>query len=231
MFEAEATWLDALLRHWAPERLSPLLNIGSSTRRFREIEQPWTEARLFLPLRQRGVTLIHLDLKEGEGVDIRADILSDADLPKVIDMHPKAILCCNILEHVLDPAALARRCQQIVGPGGLIFVTVPLSYPHHRDPIDTMYRPDLPELVALFQPAIMVKGDVVAVGPSYRQQVLHRPWLLLRNLLRVLFPFIGFTGWKRSMAKLYWLTHDFQVTAAAFEVRPPVESGNPDPYR
>jgi hypothetical protein len=121
--------------------------------------------------------------------------------------------------------------MEIVGPGGLIFVTVPRSYPHHRDPIDTMYRPNPAQLASLFQPAVMLKGEVVVVGPSYRQQVLRRPWLLLQHLLRMPFPFIGFQGWKRSMAKLYWLTHDFQVTVAAFEVPPPVESGPPGPYR
>lgn len=231
MFEAEAIWLERLLRQWPPERLSPLLNVGSSTRAFREKEQPWTEARLFAPLKERGVHLIHLDTKEGDGIDVRADLLSSADLPKIMAARPKAILCCNILEHVLVPGALARRCIEIVGPGGLIFVTVPRSYPHHRDPIDTMYRPDPTQLAALFQPAVMLKGEVVVVGPSYRQKVLRRPWLLLRHLLRMPFPFIGFQGWKRSMAKLYWLTHDFQVTAAAFEVPPPVETRHPDPYR
>ena len=83
MFEAEAAWLERLLRQWAPEQLSPLLNVGSSTRAFRETAQPWTDRRLFQPLRQRGVRLIHLDSKDGDGIDLRADILSDADLPKI----------------------------------------------------------------------------------------------------------------------------------------------------
>ena len=70
MFEAEAAWLERLLRQWAPEQLSPLLNVGSSTRAFREITQPWTDRRLFQPLRQRGVKLIHLNSKDGDGIDI-----------------------------------------------------------------------------------------------------------------------------------------------------------------
>ena len=141
MFETEAAWLENLLRERAAEDLSPLLNVGSSTSDFREAEQPWTERRLFAPLRARGVQIIHLDAREGNGIDIKADILCDADLPRIRSHRPKSILCCNILEHVQDPKALARRCAEIVGPGGLIFVTVPFSYPHHRDPIDTMFRP------------------------------------------------------------------------------------------
>src|ERR1700712_2173167 len=129
MFENEAAWLETLLREKAAEDLSPLLNVGSSTSDFREIEQPWAEHRLFAPLRARGVRIIHLDAREGNGIDIKADILSDDDLPRIRSYRPKSILCCNILEHVEDPGALARRCSEIVGPGGLIFVTVPFSYP------------------------------------------------------------------------------------------------------
>jgi hypothetical protein len=57
-------------------------------------------------------------------------------------LEPKALLCCNLLEHVLDPERLALHCLELLPRGGLLFVTVPFSYPYHRDPIDTMYRPD-----------------------------------------------------------------------------------------
>jgi hypothetical protein len=36
---------------------------------------------------------------------------------------------------------VAHHCLDLLSIGGLIFVTVPLSYPYHRDPIDTMFRP------------------------------------------------------------------------------------------
>ncbi len=218
MFAVEASWLERLLSEHEPQALSPVLNVGSSTKAFREIEQPWTERLLFVPLRRRGIKIIHLDAREGEGIDIRADILSDSDLPKIKALKPKSILCCNILEHVVDPGALAKRCIDIVGPGGFIFVTVPFSYPHHRDPIDTLYRPGPAELASLFRPAIMLKGEIVDAGESYRGQVAKRPWILFRHILRFPFPFIGFAGWKRSMKKLYWLSHNYRLTGAAFQV-------------
>ena len=218
MFETEACWLEDLLRKQAAEDFSPLLNVGSSTRHFREIEQPWAERRLFAPLKARGIRVVHLDSREGDGIDIKADILSDRDLPRIRAFQPKSILCCNILEHVHDPKALARRCIEIVGPGGLIFVTVPFSYPHHRDPIDTMFRPAPEALAALFRPAIMLKGEIIDVGQSYRGEIRRRPWLLLRHLFRFPFPFIGFRGWKRSMQKLYWLFANYRITGAMFQV-------------
>jgi len=223
MFKAEAAWLEQWLREHSPAELSPLLNVGSSTSTFREKEQPWTEQLLFAPLRSRGIRLIHLDAREGEGIDIRADILSEADLPRIKATGAKAILCCNILEHVTAPEKLARRCIDIVGPGGFIFVTVPFSYPHHRDPIDTLFRPTPKALSLLFRPAVMLKGEIVDAGESYRDQIRRRPWILFRHILRFPFPFIGFEGWKRSMSKLHWLFNNYRITAAAFQV-PPVAS-------
>jgi hypothetical protein len=228
MFEAEASWLERLLSRYGAEALSPLLNVGSSTAYFREVEQPWTERLLFAPLRRRGVRIVHLDAREGDGIDIKADILSPADLPRIKAAGAKSILCCNILEHVVDPGVLAQRCIEIVGPGGLIFVTVPYSYPHHRDPIDTLYRPNPEELAALFRPAIMLSGTIVDSGESYRGQVARRPFVLLRHILRFPFPFIGFNGWKRSMKKLYWLAHNYRLTGAVFQV-PAAATPEPGP--
>ena len=218
MFRAEAEWLQNLLRLQSREALSPMLNIGSSTQTFREQQQPWTERCIFGPLKARGVRVLHLDNRDGDGIDIRADILNPAELPRLKALAPKSVLCCNILEHVPDPAALANTCMEIVGPGGLIFVTVPFSYPHHRDPIDTMYRPCPRELAALFRPATMLNGEIISAGESWWNDVLKRPWILLRPLLRLPFPFIDFPGWKRSMRRVYWLWHPYRVTAALFQV-------------
>src|SRR5687767_15951017 len=107
MFKAEAAWLGRLLREYDADELSPMLNIGSSTRDFREKEQPWTERELFAPLRARGVNLVHLDSRAGDGIDIKADMLDDSDLERVRAFRPRAILLCNILEHVTDPQKLA----------------------------------------------------------------------------------------------------------------------------
>jgi hypothetical protein len=216
MFEAEARWLARRLDEIPAAQLSPVLNIGSSTKAFREIDQPWIDRELFAPLSARGIKIVHLDTRQGDGITIRADVLSDTELPRIQAVRPKALLCCNLLEHVRGPAALARRCLALVEPGGLIFVTVPYSYPHHRDPIDTMFRPAPEALAALFRPAVMMHGEILDVGESYRGRVVRRPWLLFRDLLRLPFPFIGFEGWKRTVAKTYWLVHNYRITGAVF---------------
>jgi hypothetical protein len=220
MFKAEARWLYRHLSAFPAAEISPLLNLGSSTRHFREVEQPWTSEELFTPLRADGVEIVHVDFREGDGIDIRADVFDDNDLPRLKAVGARAILCCNLLEHVYEPQRLAARCLEIVGAGGLVFVTVPFSYPHHRDPIDTMYRPSPEDLGTMFAPAKMLHGEILDVGESYRDQVRKRPWILLRHIFRAPVPFLGREKWRRSMGKLYWLKHNYKVTAAVFRAPP-----------
>jgi hypothetical protein len=217
MFEAEARWLHAALNRLAPERLSPLLNLGSSSAAFREQTQPWTEQQLFCPLRERGIDVVHIDMRDAPGIDLRADLTDPADLPGLRALRARALLCCNLLEHVAWPDRLARHCLEILPSGGLAFVTVPYSYPYHRDPIDTMYRPSPAELGVLFAGARMLDAAIIGAGVSYRDDVRRRPWILLRHVARFPAPFVSIEKWKRSMTKLYWLAAEYRITCAVFE--------------
>jgi len=148
MLTAEAARLREILL--AEANASPLLNLGSSTRQFREQHQPHVERELFAPLRRAGVAIVHSDLKPGDGVDLVGDVL-DADVKRALQARRfRCILLANLLEHVRDREAVAAAAEDIVGPGGLILATVPRSYPYHADPIDTLYRPSPADLAALF---------------------------------------------------------------------------------
>jgi hypothetical protein len=217
MFEAEAAWLHLVLDGFPADRLSPLLNLGSGSSATREACQPWIEHQLLAPLRARGVEIVHVDLRAGPGVDIQADLTDPAAALRLGGIHPRALLCCNLLEHVIERDRLVRHCLGILAPGGLVFVTVPFSYPHHRDPIDTMYRPAPPELAVLFAGARLIDGAILGAGRSYRDEVRQRPWLLLRHVARLPVPFLSFKKWRRSMAKLYWLAAEYRVSCAVFE--------------
>ena len=127
------------------------------------------------------------------------------------------MLCCNLLEHVIEPDRLACHCLDLVAAGGLLFVTVPFSYPYHRDPIDTMYRPNPAELAELLRGARLLDSTILDTGVSYLDAVRERPWLLLRHLWRLPIPFLSFERWKRSMARLYWLAAEYRITCAVFE--------------
>src|SRR5262249_50623749 len=178
----------------------------------REAVQPWIEGEVFCPLRNRGVKVVHVDMRELPGVDVKADLTDAADVRRLRLLQPNALLCCNLLEHVLDPGQLARHCLDLLPTGGLLFVTVPFSYPYHRDPIDTMYRPGLAELTELFADAHLLDGTILGAGLSYRDAVRERPWILFRHVCRFPVPFLSFERWRRSMARLYWLVAEYQIT-------------------
>jgi hypothetical protein len=217
MFKAEACWLREALEAFPPERLSPLLNLGSSSAEVRETVQPWIEDELFCPLRDRGIEVIHVDKRRSPGVDVQVDLTDAADVRRLADIGSKALLCCNLLEHVHEPRRLAQNCLELLPTGGLVFVTVPFSYPHHRDPIDTMYRPNPAELAGLFTGARLVDGMLLGAGVSYRDTVRQRPWILLRHVARFPVPFLSFEKWKRSMVRLYWLAAEYRISCAVFE--------------
>ncbi len=187
MFEAEACWLRRALDAYAPERLSPALNLGSSSAAVRGAVQPWIEGEVFCPLRNRKVEIIHVDMRGLPGVDVQADLTNASDLLRLRALRPKALLCCNLLEHVLEPERLARHCLDLLPTGGLVFVTR------------------------------LLEGTILGAGVSYRDAVRERPWILLRHVCRFPVPFLSFDRWKRSMARLYWLVAEYRITCAVFE--------------
>ena len=148
VFEAEATRLCEILL--AQQDISPLLNLGSSDARFRRETRPHIEARLFAPLRQAGVEVVHADLKQAPGVDVVGDILDPVIVARLQAMKFRCVLVSNLLEHVRDRAAVASACETIAGPDALILASAPSSYPYHADPIDTGYRPAPGQLAAVF---------------------------------------------------------------------------------
>jgi hypothetical protein len=147
----EARWLESVLKDLGPGKDWIVLDIGSSTEYFRRVDQPYIDYFIFRPLRKLGVKILHVDTREGEGIDVRYDI-SDPASPAVEGKIPRGrvVLCCNLLEHVRDRQMVVRRLDALTEPGGYLVVTVPHVYRYHEDPIDTMYRPDNVELENLF---------------------------------------------------------------------------------
>jgi hypothetical protein len=213
MMYCDAEWLATVLARFRADELSPILNLGSSTKHFRQVEQPYIDTLIFKPLEQRGISVVHADLKQGDGVDIAGDIFDDATLAAMQAVQPRAVICTHMFEHVVDREELRRRLLSVLPPGALFFVTVPSSYHEHHDPIDTMYRPTPAELASIFgEQTILEQRELV--GHTYWTYVRKRPFtLVLRHVSRFFLPFLGWRKWKRSMTKLYWLFHPYKVAA------------------
>jgi hypothetical protein len=230
MFEAEAIRLREILLEQGD--ISPLLNLGSSTRAFREQARPHIERELFAPLRAAGVEIVHSDLKQAEGVDLAGDIMDPAVRAALKGRGFRVLLIANMLEHVADRDAVTAACEEIVGPGGLILATVPSSFPYHADPIDTGYRPRPEVLAAAFPGCEAVLAEAV-IGRTYKEEIAARGSSIWRELGRTLgFGLIAFARPKSFRARLSrwrWYRRPYAVSLALVRVRgsapPPDKAG------
>ena len=162
-----------LIAEWIEELPLPAgsvcLNIGSSTGRFRAVDQPHI-GKMFERLEKLGWKVVHCDLKAAPGVDKVGDVLDPAFRSRMEVYRADVMLCSNLLEHLTDPASFARACGALVRPGGYGLFTVPYSYPYHPDPIDTMFRPTPERLVTLLDGWNIARGAIVEMG-RYRPPV------------------------------------------------------------
>lgn len=214
MLPSEAKWLSAYFAGKDNDSLGTVLNIGSSTAEFRRYTQSFIDEQIFGPLAQRGVPVVHTDIKAADGVDIVADIMNDEDLERLRRLGAKTILCSNMLEHVPSAARMAERLTRLVPPGGVLLVTVPNSYPYHPDPIDTMLRPDIVQLSALFRQLTFVDGGIVE-GPTAAQEFVKKPILFPRLVARTFIPFPRFGIWLSTLDRWRWLFRHYRATCVA----------------
>ena len=201
-----------------------MLNLGSSTRAFREVDKPHMKRELFGPLEAAGVVVVHSDLKQADGVDVAGDILDPRVQRDLAARGFKCVLLANLLEHVRDRAAVAAACEAIAGPGGLILATVPSSYPFHADPIDTGYRPSPAELAALFTRSEIVLAEEVA-GRTYGADLKARRSTPGKEIALTLWAALIAIARPKSFAarahRWLWYNRPYRVALALVEVSPP----------
>ncbi|HMG45933.1 MAG TPA: hypothetical protein VK614_00535 [Allosphingosinicella sp.] len=221
MFDTEAVRLREILLQ--QRAISPLLNLGSSTREFREVTKPHIQRQLFGPLAAAGVAVVHSDLKRADGVDVAGNILDPAVLRDLKARGFRCVLCANLLEHVRDRDAVAAACEEIVGSGGLILATVPSSYPFHADPIDTGFRPSPGELAGLFRRSEPLLAEEIA-GRTYGDDLKARGTTVWRELAAtLLFTLLAVARPKSFAARVHrwrWYRRPYKVSIALVQVAP-----------
>jgi len=212
MRKQEAAWVGEQLRGAATCRV--VLNLGSGSRRFREVSKPYIDRDIFEPLARAGARVVHADLKSGEGIEVSGDLFDAAIQARLRALSPDAIVACNIMEHLPEdlrgsfPAVL----DSLLRPGGVLVVTVPYSYPYHADPIDTLYRPSPKQLCALF-PGYQVIDARTIDSESYGDEfVAGGPWRMTRKVLRMFFPFVRPKRWFSHVHRFLWLFRPYRLT-------------------
>jgi len=216
MLSAEAQWLGRALAQLAVSELSPLLNVGSGNAEFREILQPWIDRYVFGPLRQRGAQVDHSDVQSGEGIDLCGSLMDDSFVAGLAGRGYRAICCCNVLEHVVDPLAVAAKLEKILAGGGYLIVTAPHRFPYHPDPIDAMFRPALADIVGMFPQCRLILGAELDCGTGW-EYVDRNPRVVLTKLRRRLANGQRYGGVKGSISFLPWLFRRFRQTCAVLQ--------------
>jgi SAM-dependent methyltransferase len=166
MLYKESIWFKQTINKYCKPN-SLVLNIGSSTKEFLTEVQPYIHENVISPIIDLGCTLKNIDLKQAEGVDLVGDVTNPEFINSLKLLKPSLIICANLLEHLEDRQAFIDGLKQIIGDDTLLIVSVPLNFPFHADPIDTLYRPTLGELAADFSGLCIVEGKEVSSGLYY----------------------------------------------------------------
>jgi hypothetical protein len=215
---SEAAYIGARLQEIPVEQLSPVLNLGSSNEDFRTHTHPHVDREIFFPLVARGAHVIHADLKADRGIDIVGDIYDAAFQAECRQLRPKTVVCCNILEHVTDPASFARIVSALVPIDGYVVVSVPHSYPFHADPIDTLFRPSPSEIVDLFgselSPVVTHKlTDITWLSDlRTRMPASALPLFFLKDLVKAAIELPSAQKRFKRLHRYLWLTRPFQMS-------------------
>jgi SAM-dependent methyltransferase len=179
MFKEESIWIKEVLEGVDGYSLNKVLDVGSSTKQFRIQTQPYIDENVFLPLRKRNISIFYLDKKNENGVDYVYDVekISAKELGRRFDL----VICCSLLEHVRKPKELCSVLIDLVKQDEFLLITVPQTYRHHPDPIDTMFRPSMEELISMFPGMNIIRKRVICIKDKekYRRNILE----LIRYLI------------------------------------------------
>jgi hypothetical protein len=225
MRREEAAWIGARLRA-ALEGVQQqgsrvVLNLGSGSKRFRELSKPYIDREIFEPLARRGARVVHADLGSGEGIDISGDLFDPAVQARLRELRPDAVLACNIMEHLPDDGRerFGALLDSLLPAGALLVITVPYSYPYHADPIDTLYRPSPAELCAHFPGYEVIEARVIESESYGDEFVAGGPLRMARKLLRLLFPFVRPKRWLSHAHRMLWMFRPYLISGVVLRKR------------
>jgi len=112
------------LERLVPRVDGPVIEIGAkdygSTTSFRDL--------------YAGAEYVGVDLEAGKGVDQVVDLSRGTGGLKT--GHFALAICCSVLEHTPTPWVMAQNIEQLLRPGGALYLSVPWVWRYHTYPDD-----------------------------------------------------------------------------------------------
>lgn len=217
----EARWLGKHLAEIPSAELFPVLDVGGQTLEFRTRTQPYIDEHVFAPLRARGGQVWHLDVIDAPGVDIVGNMCDPVFLAGLRARFPvRTAILSNVLEHVVDRFGLARAVLDVVPDGGRVLVCGPTDYPYHAEPLDTMFRPTLGEVLAYFPGTRVVDSRQIDSGNCRQWNNYERGRSLGRALARMCVPFYRPRQWVKVFGQIPFLFRHIRAYMLLLEKQP-----------
>ena len=204
-----------------------LLNIGSSTVKFRNQIQPHINKNIFKPIKENGIIVIHTDIQNEDGVDLVGDLMGEQFIKTLEREQFDFILRSNLLEHLKEINPICHIIERILKKNGHAIITVPYNYPYHLDPIDNMFRPTVKELSNKFSNLKTLNVEILEAKSynsklnkfenNYFQKLFNDPKMLGLIFFRILLPFYKYNIWKKTMFGVNRLFKPFSVTCVVLK--------------
>ena len=217
MLLEESIWIKNQFKFHFNNEDFPLLNLGSSTKKFREEDQSYIHKEIFLPLLKKKLKVIHSDVKKSDGVDIVGNINDLKFRNYIKGIGIKSILCSNLLEHIENPTLFVKSIIDILPENGKLIVTTPFYFPYHKDPIDTLFRPKIEDLELLFKDFHKISSSTVKSNKNFSKVLKSNPRYFLIMILRWVTPFYKFYEWKLHLMDLFKVRKNFSANCVVFK--------------
>lgn len=220
MLYEESLWFKKIIQKYAqPGAL--VLNIGSSTKEFIEITQPYIKANLFDEFAKKNCVVKNIDLKHAEGVDYVGDVTDPVFVSKLKNLNASFIICSNLLEHLTERTAFCDALVKIMNSNTKLIVSVPFSFPYHEDPIDTMYRPNLKDLQNAFPNLEQIEGEIVDCGSFLNFSSTNNSFFeKYFNFIKIsAAAILAFFISRKKFEKLSWIFKRISTTCVVYQLK------------
>lgn len=219
MWKEEAVWIGEQIKslNFCGKRIK-CLNIGCSTKHYRESAKPYIHQYVMQPILHLG-TITHLDAKQDVGVDVCGDLADPVFREKIAEEKYDLILCNNVLTHVQDPDHVYETISRCLSGDGVVILSAPTQYPYCADPFDSKYRPSRADIEKKLPTLETIRFVRLESSETMLTRFMANKILLLAFLLNVFVPRRGLRVWKNVAGDLIDLNKRFATLGLVMQRR------------